>query len=162
MTSLIWHTEYGKQIPTLIQSILVPVDFSEISAHAFAQAMLLADKYGARVDVLHVWSVPNYTALATINTSEGSMSLMQYIEQQAESSLNDFLNEFDPEKKAQAYLASGDPAEIILQRAPNYDLVLLGRYNRPPMLKEIVFGSVASQVLSKISVPTVTVALGNE
>ena len=39
-----------------IKQILCPTDFSDASAHAFDQAVVVAGWYRARITALHVWS----------------------------------------------------------------------------------------------------------
>lgn len=50
--------ENGKEIPTGLRRILVPVDFSDASSAALDYAINLAESHHASVDVLHVWDLP--------------------------------------------------------------------------------------------------------
>ena len=43
-----------------IRSILVPVDFSDSSRAGLQLAMEIAEKFGAKVTLLHVWGLPVY------------------------------------------------------------------------------------------------------
>jgi nucleotide-binding universal stress UspA family protein len=43
-----------------IKHILVPHDFGDTAEHALAFALKLAEKFGARVTILHVTDVPSY------------------------------------------------------------------------------------------------------
>ncbi|NVL83849.1 universal stress protein, partial [Escherichia coli] len=45
-------------MPTF-ERILVPIDFSEPSERALSAAIELARTFGARLALLHVWSIPN-------------------------------------------------------------------------------------------------------
>ncbi|HEV8716363.1 MAG TPA: universal stress protein [Candidatus Binatia bacterium] len=43
-----------------IHTILVPIDFSEYSEKAFVWALAMAERWGARLHLLHVMPLPTY------------------------------------------------------------------------------------------------------
>lgn len=139
----------------MISKILVPVDGSAHANVAVDWASDLANKYGARLLLLHVLTergsgvVPEelreYAKIERTEVTDWDL---------LESAARQILNA--AEKRARTRTANsiethveiGHPAAVILERARNFgaDLIVMGRRGLGP-LPGLVLGSVSSKVL---------------
>ena len=84
--------ENGRTIPTDARRILVPVDFSEASSAALEYAIDLAARHQATVDVLHVWELPPYPAMAQyVGHDEGTETFAQHVHELASARLSELI-----------------------------------------------------------------------
>ena len=144
-----------------IQRILVPVDYSSCSRTALGFAAELAQRFGATLDVVHVWDRPSYVTNAVMGSHEpiSGRSLITLIEQNAERDLSEFLASTDVPGGAPAgRLLSGDPASAILNdlKESKPDLLVVGTHGRTG-LSHVLLGSVAEKLVRLAPVPVVTV-----
>jgi nucleotide-binding universal stress UspA family protein len=140
------------------ERILVPTDFSPPSDHALEVAINLARKLGARLVLLHVWSMP-YTAY-----SEGLNWPMDEMERAAKKELDDLHAETVKVYPAtDAILRAGFEASAILEIIDIHaiDLVVMGTHGRRG-LPRLLVGSVAERVVRLSPVPVMTVSAGYE
>jgi universal stress protein A len=145
----------------MIQKILVPTDYSEISQRALGTALGLAEKFGARVDVLHVWSAPyfgpEYDDLAL---GEQQQSLFSLIRERAHEEMSRFVQEVGvpPGVPVETHVVSGDPAHAVLawqeEHAP--DLLVVGTHGRTGA-RYLLLGSVAARLVQLSRCPVLTV-----
>jgi universal stress protein A len=137
--------------PRPIRKILVPVDFSEASRLALEQALQLAKRAGAAVELLHVWepprylspdvmlSVPGWSAIGVedMGRRDANVALDQFLEQSGWRGLS-----------LHRHMETGTPAESILRIArQGFDLIVMGSHRRT-LLKRLTLGSVAHRVLT--------------
>jgi universal stress protein A len=124
----------------LLRRILVPVDFSQGSRSALEYAVFLSRRFGARVDVLHVWQ-PNQP----VWTDAGRL-------------LKDLLSPFEADSiDLHPRLESGKPLPTILEiAADSYDLVVMGTHGRTGMA-HLLHRSMTEAVVRKSPCPVVTV-----
>lgn len=143
-----------------IKSILFPTDFSEGSAQALNYAVDLANRYGAKLYLVHViydiakgsgWYVPHI-----------SMDQMyKDIEEGAKKELERFGNqELGGLKNVERIVIKGVPHEEIINFAKNnkIDLIVIGTHGRKG-LDRILFGSTAAQVVRFAPCPVLTVRI---
>ena len=143
-----------------ITNILVPVDFSPHAERAFGYAATLAQRFGAKLALLHVvddsfvtggWSSEIYVSnvpelmenliadadrrLATLKASAAALGLT-----------------------AETAVIRGRPAPAIVEHAKNggFDLIVMGTHGRTGV-SHVVVGSVAERVLRKAPCPVLTV-----
>jgi universal stress protein A len=134
-----------------LRRILVPVDFSSYSRAALEWALTLAQPFGARVDLLHVWATPDYTSpeMFVELPGEARQTLAGYAEKRAEVAMNSFLADFPNPGNVpiETRLESGDATSTIVNVATEgfYDLVVMGTHGRTG-LSHLVMGSVAEKV----------------
>jgi nucleotide-binding universal stress UspA family protein len=146
---------------TQVQRILVPVDFSEGSRRALEYAADLARRYGATIDVLHVWDVPTYLPADTL-VSSGSQAweLTRLAQSTAEANLEKFVAEAAEEgiPIARTRAEPGVPSQVIADAAKNddYDLIVMGTQGRTG-LPRVLLGSVAERVVRHATCPVLTV-----
>lgn len=133
--------------------ILVPTDFSEPSRRAVAVGADLARVFGARLTLLHVWS------MLYSNYSEGLNWPVEEMERGAQKALD----AAHAEAKAlypntDAILRAGGDWEQVLEAIDEHgiDLVVMGTHGRHG-LSRLLVGSVAEKVVRMSPVPVMTV-----
>lgn len=147
-----------------ISSILVPVDFSESARAALEQAVYFAERFDARLEVLHVWEVPAYVRPDLVVWMEGSdehrKPMADVAEARAEEEMDSLLRELPPEarRRITERLVGGDPVDVILRlsRDEPFDLVVMGTHGRTG-LSHLLLGSVAERVVRGSGCPVLTV-----
>ncbi len=145
--------------PVSIRRILCPVDFSEFSRAAVAQATVLARASGAEITALFVFPFvppPVLDAAGVPTPAEPDMGVLSAVA----ADLSEFLR---PIRKAglrvRLRLKTGDPARQILDHArlAQADLVVMGTHGRSGF-ERLVLGSVTDRVLRKAACPVLTVS----
>jgi universal stress protein A len=139
-----------------IQRILVPVDFSDTSKKALEYAHFLAQRFDAKLDVLHVWRPAEYAGdeMVVLTRSEPELTLSTFLRNHADQQLTAFLEGVPHSIRM---LREGDPAQLITQAANEgeYDLVVMGTHGRTG-LSHMMMGSVAEKVVRLAPCPVVT------
>lgn len=144
-----------------IRTILVPVDFSKSSRLALEYASSLATRYGAVVDVLHVWSVPEFMPPDTLGISGSHASeLVALVQGNAETALGKLAEEAarDGISIRRTRAEPGIASQVILDaiKHDRYDLVVMGTQGRTG-LAHVLLGSVAERVVRHAACPVLTV-----
>lgn len=147
-----------------ISAILVPVDFSDSSRAALEQALLFAERFDARLEVLHVWEIPAYVRPDLVVWIEGSEEhrkpMRDVAEARAESEMDDFLRQLPEHARDRITerLIGGDPVEVILRLTQDepFDMVVMGTHGRTG-LSHLLLGSVAERVVRGAGCPVLTV-----
>jgi len=158
--------ENGRTIPIDVNRILVPVDFSEASEAALEYAIDLAGRHGASVDVLHVWELPPYPAMAQYagdrDPADGTESFAQHVHELAAARLRELLAERRRDGvEPNGILESGEPIEVIPRVGRDYDLIVMGAHD-DDTAKGIFFGNVADRVAGEVRCTVVTVRREDE
>jgi nucleotide-binding universal stress UspA family protein len=139
-----------------VQRILVPVDFSELSKKALEYAYYFANRFDAKIDVLHVWKPTEYTgdAMVRLTRSEPELTLSTFLRNHADLQLTSFLEGVPHTNRM---LESGDPAQVIAKVAGEgaYDLIVMGTHGRTG-LSHVMLGSVAEKVVRLAPCPVLT------
>lgn len=143
-----------------VARILCPIDFSDASQHALAQAIVIARFFQARITVLHVHSqaylpVPAYGMLTDVGTltlsSEDTERLREDVERFA-----------TPAREAglavSIVVEPGMPVSHILATAKTLpaDLIVIGTHGASGF-ERLVLGSVTEKILRKATCPVLTV-----
>lgn len=144
-----------------IRKILVPVDFSESSRAALDYAVDVARKFGATIDLLHVWQAPTFIPTASLPEAPTvDANLVDLVRKNAEEAtaraLADARGRELPVRDA--HCEPGVPARGIVEfaNADGYDLIVLGTHGRTG-LSHAVMGSVAEKVVRHAECPVLTV-----
>ncbi len=149
-----------KQPMKPIRTILVPVDFSENSRKALEYAADLASRYGATLDVLHVWSVVTFLPTDTPLNAGPQAELVRLVQTNAEAELEKFLAEARQQGVSVTHARAelGVPAQAILDAAKQggYDLIVMGTRGRG-RFAQVLLGSVAERVVRHAHCPVLTV-----
>ena len=141
-------------------TIMVAVDFSDSSDNAFQMALSLADKYTARLLILHVINEP--VDLRGFYVPDISFEkLEEEIAEGAQKMMESFCRQhIDGFENFESRIVPGLPYEEIIRQADksNAELIVLGTHGRTG-LDHVLFGSTAEKVVRKSTVPVLTVRL---
>lgn len=137
--------------------LLCPVDFSDISNHAFQIAIDLALRFKADLHVIHVFQLPASAF------PEGVYDAPDGMETKIESELLNRLDEFvnnntTPKTNITTGIYEGIPHVEIIRSADenNVDMVIMGTHGRTG-LSQVLLGSVAERVIRTSSIPVLLV-----
>ncbi|MBM4361058.1 MAG: universal stress protein [Deltaproteobacteria bacterium] len=148
-----------------LRHFLVATDFSPCSEAALREALTLAARTGARVDVLHVWSAPYFGPGygydgAPVLEPAAHASLFDKIRENAVAEMQAFLARVPapPGVALTSRIESGDPARKLLEsvEAERPDLVVIGTHGRTGARRWLI-GSVAERVVRHSPAPVLTV-----
>ncbi|MDR3641449.1 MAG: universal stress protein [Humidesulfovibrio sp.] len=136
------------------KKILVPIDDSEHSKHAFRYVLGLAQTQGAHVALLHCYS--HIPMLVGGGAREGLVH--EYV-QKAEKLLAPYakkLREIGSEPAL--IIKEGHPGDVIIGEANggDYDLIVMGSHGRSD-LGGLLMGSAAHAVLSEANCPVLLI-----
>jgi len=142
----------------LFTKILLPSDFSDCSAEAARAARRLAERFGARLLVLHVLDEP--AALDPMFRGEVPLELLRgRMEQYAREGMEAFLAaHLQGVPGVETRIASGVPFREILREAreAGADLIVIGTHGRTGV-EHVIFGSTAEKVVRMAPCPVLTV-----
>lgn len=145
-----------------IKRIVVPVDYSEHARATLEYAAVLAERFGASVDVVHVWDRPSYVPDTTVvgKPGEPTKSLADLIRENAEHEMDEFLKraKLPAGVTVSHHLESGEPASTIIKvlKTKGGDLVVMGTHGRTGV-KHLLLGSVAEKLVRLSPIPVLTV-----
>jgi nucleotide-binding universal stress UspA family protein len=134
-----------------LMRILVPVNFSPPSHAAVEEAVFLAKRFGASIDLMHVWRPdpsPNDardSSLSQFARSDVGPEMRKYLERAEEEGV-----------VATGRLACGQPEAIILDCAGDYDLIVMGTRGRGAM-SHLLEPSLAEHVVRRAMIPVLTI-----
>lgn len=140
-----------------LQTILVPLDFSEHSSAARALAAELAAPLGARVHLLHAWSLP--VAANALEGAEQTERLMEVMREGASRQIEQEKAELPESVAGRVHLVQDSPAEAIARTAREIGagLVVMGTRGLTG-LEHVLLGSVAERTIRIAPCPVVTVS----
>lgn len=133
-----------------IQTILVPVDFSEHSSRALEYAAQLARRFGAALHVIHVMHMP-----ADVRITGTWWSTLRG---QALEALRALVEGMDTTGlKVESHIAEGHPSESIVELATKLgaDLIVMGSHGRTG-IAHVLLGSVAERTIRNAPCPVIT------
>ena len=145
--------------------ILCPIDTSECSRSAVREALGLARRFGATLEVLHVHHVPAYVQPSILVwAAVGPRPLWEVAEEQAKTEVDQFLSAFSAEDRGALTVSYevGDAANVIVQRAKTSGvaLLVLGTHGRTGA-RRVVLGSVAERVVRLAPCPVLVVPMSD-
>jgi nucleotide-binding universal stress UspA family protein len=151
------------------KNILVPTDFGEPAGQALEIAVELAQRFEAKLTLLHVHSIPN-----TYGYGEGLLWPVEELARSARKTLDDTVAQvkeryarvdavLETTRAIDAVLATGNASERILAAAEDCaaDLIVMGTHGRRG-LSHVLLGSVAEKVVRRSPVPVLTVGSRGE
>jgi nucleotide-binding universal stress UspA family protein len=137
--------------------ILVPTDFGEASSHALDLGLEIAEKFGSKLTLVHVYEVP-------VMYSEGIDWPIEPFELEAKRELDAVHAGVKARHAAtNAVLGRGPAWEGILEvaREQGVDLIVMGTHGRRGLSRALL-GSQTERVVRLSPVPVLTVAEGGE
>lgn len=148
--------------PQAINKVLCSIDFSSFSPEVLAQAVVLAQKYGAELLVLNVVNEKAYEELERVS---GRLTMLDGVAEKAIEAeeehragrlrglLAELKQEGEPlaEVTHSSRIAVGLPYERILEIADEFaaDLIVMGAKGRTSFTKTLRFGSTAEKVFRR-------------
>jgi nucleotide-binding universal stress UspA family protein len=147
-----------------LQKILVPVDFSEGAEPAIALAATMARKFGASVELLHIWQPPPLVPLPVVVVPSSPESQPINLEELARSTAGAQMADLAARLRdqgvadVQTRVGVGTPAHEIVELAElgHFDLIVMGTHGRSGFA-HAVLGSVAEKVVRRAKCPVLTV-----
>jgi nucleotide-binding universal stress UspA family protein len=155
----------GGPLPAITR-ILVPIDFSPSARAALEYAAFLTARFGAALDVLHVWEPPGYVGpdtLALLPVSAGQPGWDQ-TRGEVSREVEQFLGKAGAKpKNLSIRVEAGEPSDTILHiaRETSVDLVVMGTHGRTG-LSRLLIGSVAEAVLRRSTCPVLTIRVASK
>ncbi len=133
-----------------VRKILYPTDFSSYSNQAYFHALSLAEKHGATLTILFVYS-PDLPMPGGVGPGETRRYWQDQLQQ---------IRPVDPGIRVDHVFREGDPAQEIVNysRDGGYDLVVMGTHGRTGAERGLM-GSVAEKVLRGASCSVLVVKL---
>jgi nucleotide-binding universal stress UspA family protein len=134
------------------QNILVATDFGEASQRAEDVACELAAQFGAKLTLMHVWTVPTPAYAETITLP------LEQIQRAAEEAMDNTVKRLRPKHaELRTIVVAGIPWRAIVDAAQEqgFDLVVMGTHGRKGVPR-FFMGSVAEKVVRASPVPVLT------
>jgi len=144
------------------KQILVPIDFSDGSSRAVAQAVELARALGSSLELFHAYQLPVF-ALPDSSVTV-SPTYVADLTDRAQKELDRHREQLVSEGlSVTTKLLEGNPADAIVERATaiNAQMIVLGTHGRSGF-RRFLLGSTAERVVRTATVPVLTVHLPEE
>lgn len=149
-----------------MQTLLVPIDFSEGSLAALQSADVLAQRFGCSITLLHVVQRPTHVAPPDVAVDPAIAEYVwdglydeEELLEQVRAEMEAFLAR-NPDTKApkQVLFRAGPPAKAIVQAADKTDarMVVMSTHGRRGLARFFV-GSTAEEVVRTCDVPVVAI-----
>lgn len=142
-------------------SILVATDFSDCSGVAFSTAQTLAQRFDARLILLHVID-QNFVDKLGGHMGKSREEVGKELRHKAERDMAAFLKQWHPGGlEVDTLIAMGTPFQeiAVLARDLVVDLVVMGGYGRKGRgkIEEVFFGSTAEKVVRLLPCPVLCI-----
>ncbi|MCR4417150.1 MAG: universal stress protein [Ignavibacteria bacterium] len=145
-----------------IRKVLVPTDFSEISAQAFPYAEEIAKQFGAEIHLVHVLEKdPPIPLIRTFDMT--TESVIKKLEDDTRNLLNQFKSKFSNDVNVKEVLLKGNDFEEIVDYSNKngIDLIVIATHGRTGLLHTLL-GSVAEKVIRYSKVPVLVITATKE
>jgi nucleotide-binding universal stress UspA family protein len=159
----VWIVKRGQEGP--VGSVLVAVDFSEVSGKALRYGASLAAATGASLDVVHALFIPAEESIEMLKPGKKSDSNDQWdrcrqaLKQDSSARLSEFVQAHVPSgQDVRMRIAHGQPWKIITKAVQNIpaDLIVMGTMGRSG-IPGLLIGSTADKVLRSCNCSILTV-----
>lgn len=141
-----------------VQRILYPFDFSEVARAGLQTAATLAERFGARVELLKVLKIPTLIpSLPGEPPITLPQSSLEYLEQDSQAELQEVVRTLGSPRFVHAVAIGSDEAETIADYAAesSADLIVIPRAGESA-LRQFFFGRVAHGVVKLARVPVLS------
>ncbi|HEX7779745.1 MAG TPA: universal stress protein [Vicinamibacterales bacterium] len=142
-----------------IHNILVPTDFSDAADAALTYARELAEKFAARIELLHVVATPVLYPMGADASAVNLGQVIADVETSARQTLEEIAKKLAlPPDRVSVRTCVGTPVTEILETITEdkIDLVVMGTHGHG-MVEHLLLGSVAERVVRRSAVPVLTV-----
>ena len=143
----------NRQVILVIKNILVPVDGSETSDKAVAEAIKLAEIYGARLNFLYVANINQVAINAAL-----AHAIMDAVRKAGRTILNRAADSVPKNISHEEILETGAPAVMILnyEESLDADLIVMGSRGLS-FVKGVLLGSVSQYIIERANCPVLVV-----
>ncbi len=140
-----------------LEHILLPTDFSECADHALTHAVDVADRFDARLHILHVVNELDPDWYGISEAQERASELRTQIKEEARARLHELAPDRDLDTTVSLQL-SFDVADSINEYVEEreIDLVVMGTHGRQG-LDRLMLGNVADKIIRHAPCPVMTV-----
>ena len=137
----------------MIKNILIPVDGSDGSDRAVAQAVELAKIYEAKLNFLYVANINQLAINAAL-----SQAILDAVKNAGKTILTRAENMVPSEVESENFLETGAPAAVILEfeEKLNADLIVMGSRGLG-LVKGVLLGSVSQYITERAKCPVLVV-----
>ena len=146
-----------------IQHILWPTDLTSVATRALPAVISLAERYGARVSVLHVQEdINRYEVQAAQLSEEQDDRLRDRVNEEVLQHLDQICVELGARcGQYDRHVLMGEPATVIgeFAKREQVDLIVMATRGQGAM-KRLAFGSVTDEVLQSGQAPVLAVPAG--
>jgi nucleotide-binding universal stress UspA family protein len=143
---------------TTIKNILVPTDFSELSADATGTAVAMCKRHNATLHILHV--VENRFLSAPPDANMAAVYIVPELEKTGAENLAELEKKIKSKQGVNivTYLEFGNPSDVIRDKAMDLsvDLIVMGTHGASG-LREFFIGSNAYNVIKNTTIPVLTI-----
>ena len=145
-----------------LYQILVPTDYSTYSFAAFPWAAIFADKFGARILILHVMHQSTAEWMTSIPGNSWDSILKQQNDWMMEYFTSSVRAEFNPALEVDTLVRVGHAAHEIIETSKkrNANMIVIGTHGRTG-LPHVFLGSVAEKVVRSAPCHVFTVKPGS-
>ncbi len=140
-----------------IKRILVPTDFSEMSAQAFGYAEEIAEQYQGEIHLIYVLEkTPPILTIRSLDLK--TEKIQKSIEDNARKSLQKFAEKFSSNAKVKQVLLRGQDFETITSysKEKKIDLIVIATHGRTGLLHTLL-GSVAEKIIRYAKCPVLVI-----
>ena len=142
--------------PRPIERIGVAYDGSDEAKAALTTARDLAERFGARLELVGVAGIDWYAGPAVAASSGYELETLRFeVEKRIRTSLDEAVEGVD----ADTVMLHGDPAEELAERTSTLDLIVTGSRGYGP-LRAVLVGGVSGQLIRSAHCPVVVVPRG--
>ena len=153
MSAIYHHNLSSKEAYLVVKNILVPVDGSEGSDHAVAQAVELARATGAKLSFLYVANI-NQLAINACLTD----AILDAVTKAGDVILDKATATVPDDIEKESFSETGSPAVVILDSLEDHpvDLIVMGSRGLGA-IKGVLLGSVSQYVVEQAKCPVLVV-----
>ena len=140
------------------QSILVPIDFSELSNKVIQVAVDYATLFGAKLTLFHTYnSQPMVSEYEGLGMNFENLIAQNLLEDSIAERMKRLTEEKVPKDLVQPPIIElGTAAQSIIEASKNYDMVIMGTHGRTGF-QRFILGSVAEKVIRGTDKPVLLV-----
>ncbi|AEF94408.1 UspA domain-containing protein [Desulfotomaculum nigrificans CO-1-SRB] len=144
----------------MYKKILLPLDGSERAVKALAHAVEIAQKFGAKLTLMHVVpSLPAYVNTAVDQLGHAQQTIINELTRHGQEMMEEVASSvLDKGIEIDTYTVLGQPADEILEKAKSedYDLIVMGSRGLGE-IKGYLMGSVSNRVARHASCPVLII-----
>lgn len=144
-----------------LNTLLVPMDFSETSLEAYQQALQMASGEDCAVILLHVIdsTLVDFAVQHELITADEMVSRMR---NQAERRFEDLAASRSSDVDVQTVICEGLPFLEVIRKAEEFqvDAVVMGKFGIRGKVEKLLFGTTAERVIRWVTKPVIVIPHG--